>query len=107
MDRQEKRLPSTDPIVNHMARIEIEDFSDKNISRVFVAASIREAEFVEDILTQDGGYYAVSLEPFVQGIFVSERDGIAFYVLSAQALYCKKLLESKGLYSGLTVDEPL
>lgn len=89
-----------------MARIEIEDFWDKNISRIFIAASIKEAEFVDAILTQDGIDYAVSLEPFVQGILLSERNGIAFYVLSAQASYCRKLLESKGLSSGLTVDEP-
>ncbi len=88
-----------------MGRIEIEDFSDKNISRIFIAASIKEAEFVEDVLTQDGIDYGVSLESFVQGIFVSERDGIAFYVLSAQASYCRKLLESKGLSSGVTVDD--
>ena len=69
-------------IVKHMPRIEIEDFSDKNISRIFMAASIKEAEFVEDILTQDGIDYSVSLEPFVQGVFASERNGIAFYVLS-------------------------
>ena len=61
---------------------------------------------MEDILTQDGIDYSVSLEPFVQGVFVSERNGIAFYVLSGQASYCRKLLESKGLSSGLTVDEP-
>ncbi len=88
-----------------MGRIEIEDFSDKNISRIFIAASIKEAEFVEDILTQDGIDYAVALEPFTQGIFVSERNGTAFYVLSGQASYCRKLLESKGLSSGLIVDE--
>jgi hypothetical protein len=85
-----------------MGRIEIEHFSDKDISRIFIAASVKEAEAVEDILTQDGIDYALSLEPFAQGLFTSQRNGVAFYVLSAQAVYCRNLLESKGLSSGLT-----
>ena len=89
-----------------MGRIDIEDFSDKDISRIFIAASIKEAESAEDTLTQNGIDYAISLEPFMQGILGSERDGIVFYVLSEQALYCRELLESKGLSSGIIVEEP-
>ncbi len=89
-----------------MGRIDIENFSDKDVSRIFIAASIKEAESAEDILTQNGIEYAISLEPFMQGILGSERDGIAFYVLSEQAPYCRDLLESKGLSSGIIVEEP-
>jgi hypothetical protein len=52
----------------------------------------------------DGIDYAVSLEPFVISIFGSERNGIAFYVLSGQEHYCRELLTSKGLASCLTVE---
>jgi len=89
-----------------MGRIDIENFSNKDVLRIFIAASIKETESAEDILTQNGIEYAISLEPFMQGILGSERDGIAFYVLSRQASFCKKLLESKGLSSGLIIEEP-
>jgi hypothetical protein len=90
-----------------MARIEIENFSDKDISRIFIAGSIKEAESAEDILTQNGIDYAISLEPYTRLFFGTERKGIAFYVLSGQASHCRTLFESKGLSSGLTVEEPI
>ena len=86
-----------------MSRKEFEEFSEKDISRIFIADSIKQAELVEDILTQNGIDYAVSLEPFVQ-IFMSESNGIAFYVLAGQEPYCRKLLTSRGLSLGLTVE---
>jgi|MudIll2142460700_1097286.scaffolds.fasta_scaffold1917775_2 hypothetical protein len=49
-----------------MSRIELEKFSGKDILRIFIADSIELAELVEDILTQKGIDYAMSLEPFVQ-----------------------------------------
>jgi hypothetical protein len=89
-----------------MARIEIENFSNKDISRIFIAGSIREAEAAEDILTQNGMDYALSLEPYTRMFFGTGREGIAFYVLSGQASYCRELLASKGLFRGLIVEEP-
>jgi hypothetical protein len=87
-----------------MGRVQIEDFSDKAISRILMAGTIEEAEQTEDILTENGIDYAVSLEPFVTSIFGSERTGIAFYVLSGQEHYCRVMLASKGLASCLTVE---
>ena len=89
-----------------MGRLEIEYFSDKDISRIFIAGSIKETESAEDILTRNGIDYAISLEPYTRLFFGTEREGIAFYVLSGQASYCRKLLASKGLSQGLVVEEP-
>jgi hypothetical protein len=89
-----------------MGRVQIEEFSDKAISRISIAGSIEEAERIEDILTEDGIDYAVSLEPFVTSIFGSERNGIAFYVLSGPEHYCRELLTSRGLASSLTTEHP-
>jgi hypothetical protein len=47
-----------------MGRIEIEDFPDKNTSRIFIAASVREAKRVEDILSREGIEYAIEIEPY-------------------------------------------
>jgi len=88
-----------------MGRIEIEDFSSKDISRIFIAGSIKEAESVEDILNQNGIDYAISLEPYVRMFFGTERNGIAFYVLSGQKLFCRELLSSRGLVLGLTMED--
>jgi len=88
-----------------MPRIEIEDFSDKDISRIFIAASVKEAELVEKILTENGIDYAISLEPYTRMFFGTERNGLAFYVLSDQEHYCKELLFSRGLTSGLTLED--
>jgi hypothetical protein len=90
-----------------MGRIELEEFTDKVISRIFIADSVKKAEITEDILTENNIDYAVALEPFVEILAIAERNGIAFYVLSGQADYCRKLLASKGLSSGLTVEEPI
>jgi len=89
-----------------MGRIELEEFSEKAISRLCIADSIKEAEQIENILTENGIDFAVSLEKYVASILLSERKGIAFYVLSGQEHYCRNLLAGKGLSSCLTVDEP-
>jgi len=93
-------------IVRDMGRIEIEEFSGKNISRIFIASSIREAEAVERILSEDGIDYAISLELYQRTGLTSrtELSGIAFYVLAGQEKYCRKLLSSKGLSHGLIVE---
>ncbi len=88
-----------------MSRIELEDFSDKDISRIFIAASVKEAELVEKILTQNGIDYAISLEPYTRLFFGTERNGLAFYVLSFQEQYCRELLSSRGLTLGLTPED--
>ena len=40
-------------------RVEVDEFSDKDISRIFVPGSIREAEWAEAILTENAISYAV------------------------------------------------
>jgi len=51
-------------IYNDMGQIEIEEFSEKSISRIFIASSIRKAEAVETILSEEGIDYAIALEPY-------------------------------------------
>lgn len=90
-----------------MGRIQIEDFIDKEISRIFIATNVEQSERVEDILTREGIDYAIVMEPYLRIglISTSELKGIAFYTLSGQAQYCINLLESEGLSSGLTFEE--
>jgi len=90
-----------------MSRVEIEEFSAKEISRIFVAGSIREAERVEALLTENAISYAVQIEEFLNsGLFTnSVREGMVFYVLSGQRVFCKQLLLTNGLKTGLIDNE--
>lgn len=86
-----------------MGRIEPEACRDPE--RVFIAASLREARRVEELLTTRGVDYAVHVEPFaVTFLFRSTRHGAAFYVTSGQAAYCRSMLAAAGLSKGV-VDE--
>ncbi len=91
-----------------MSRVDIEDLSksEKDITRIFIAASLNEAQNVEEILTGNGINYAVTIEKFVRfGLFPSEIPGAAFYVLSGQGSFCRDLLRRKGLLSGIIEEE--
>ena len=85
-----------------MAKIEIEDFSGKDISRIFIARNIREAERAEKLLEENGVSYAVQIEEFVgPGLLtISAKNGVAFYVLSSQHDFCRDLFFRNDLKSG-------
>lgn len=86
-----------------MPRIDIEDFSDKDISRFFIASNIGEAERAESLLTENGLSYAVENEEFIKASLFSTgtMEGVAFYVLSGQRDFCRKLFLANGLVAGL------
>ncbi len=91
-----------------MARLDSEAFLDKEVSRVYIAASVAEAERVEKALTDEGFEFMVEIEPFtkaVLGIFPQEYSGAAFYVLSGQAAPARKILSAAGLRAGLQLDD--
>lgn len=90
-----------------MARIEIDEFSGKEIARIFIAAKIREAERAEKLLTERDVSYAVQIEEFFGGGFLSggARKGAAFYILSSQRDFCKGLFFENGLKDGWIDEE--
>ncbi len=74
---------------------------------IYIAGSVEEAECVEEALTRGGIEFAVKVEPFVRyflHLFPSEHAGAAFYVLSGQSAYCRRILAAAGLSSGLIGD---
>lgn len=85
-----------------MARVESEELTDPE--RVFIAAKLREALRVEEILTAAAVDYAVEIEPFGTSIFFTRRNGAAFYVESDQAGYCRARLAQEGLARGVVED---
>ncbi len=91
-----------------MSRVDIEDLSkdEKEITRVFIASSLNEAQSIEDILTGNGINYAVTIEKYVRfGLFPSEIPGVGFYVSSGQGSFCRDLLRREGFVSGLIEEE--
>jgi hypothetical protein len=87
-----------------MARIEFEEFSGSDVSRIFVAANIREAEAAEALLTEHSITYALQIEEFVNSgplTLSSAKNGVFFYVLAGQRDFCRQLLLRNGLNSGI------
>ena len=91
-----------------MSRVDIEDLSkaEKDITRIFIASSLNEAQSVEEILTGHGIDYAVTIEKYVRlGLFPSEIPGVAFYVSSVRGSFCRDLLRKEGFLSGIIEEE--
>jgi len=71
--------------------------------RVFIAANVREAEFVERLLDEEAIEYEVRPEVFERGVMLGATcfQGLLFEVLPGQADYCRKLIEKSGLGHGV------
>ena len=91
-----------------MARVDAEALEHQETERIFVAARLSEAQQVEDVLTQAGVDYTVSVEPFVAGIFSTfrPRNGAVFSVSVTQADYCRATLLDAGLARGVIDERP-
>jgi len=87
-----------------MARVAFDDFGEKETPRIYLAASWPRRKRVERVLNANGIEYAVEVEPYMRlsvFSFPSEYKGAAFYVLSGQANFCKRVLLEAGLELGI------
>jgi hypothetical protein len=87
-----------------MARVDIEDFDGQDIARVYLAAYLKEAKQVEDVLTRHGIDYAVEIETYYKRfllIFDAEYPGAGFFVRAAQANFARSVLREAGLKGGI------
>ncbi len=88
-----------------MGRIDLEKFSDLNITRIYIAKNIKEAQSIEKLLTEKNIDYALSVEPFLPpSLLQSERMGAAFYVESTQSDICRQIIVDQGLGAGIIYD---
>ena len=90
-----------------MAKIDFDDFGEKEVSRIYLAGQLGEAKRVEKILSANGINYAVEVEPYVTTFAIfsfGEYRGASFYVLSGQAEFCRRILSEAGLKSGILED---
>jgi hypothetical protein len=88
-----------------MARVEPEAFADRELRRVFIAATLAEALRAEEVLTERGVDYVVEVEPLGRTLLGSDRYGAAFYVVFSQARYCGSQLVAAGLAPGVLIDD--
>jgi len=87
-----------------MAKLDLEDFLGKEVTRVYIAGELREAKAVEKALSEHGIDFTVEVEPYKKmllGIFFNEYAGAAFYVLSERATSARSALLAAGLKVGL------
>ena len=90
-----------------MTRVEPGALEPHDLTRVFIAAHLKEARGVEEVLTGDGVDYVVKVEPFVGGFFsaLRPRQGAVFYVQTSQASFCRDRLMAAGLGRGIVEEE--
>src|SRR5437763_1191941 len=87
-----------------MARIDLDDFHDDPLTRIYLAAYLKEAKQVEDVLTQHGIDYAVEVESYIKrffAIFDAEYHGAGFFVRVAHANFARNMLREAGLSAGI------
>ena len=88
-----------------MARVDPEAFADRELTRVFIAATLAEALQAENVLTERGVDYVVEVELLGRTLLGSDRYGAAFYVMFSQAPYCGSQLVAAGLAPGVLIDD--
>jgi hypothetical protein len=70
--------------------------------QIFLARNLREAQKVEEFLTDAGIDYNVEVEAYSRGfLFGTIRYGAAFYVTSAAAAECRQRLRETGFARGV------
>jgi hypothetical protein len=69
---------------------------------VFIAATVAEAEEVEELLEREGIEFELTPEAFLRGVLTGAcLQGLLFEVLAGQAPYCRRLLIDAGLARGV------
>ena len=91
-----------------MALVDPATFDGKEVALVYIAGRLSEGKRVEQVLSDNAIDYAVDIEPFqsrLLGILPVEYEGVGFYVLSAQADFCRRVLREAGVVQGLVEED--
>jgi len=74
-----------------------EYFGDEELPLVYIAKKLREAQALEQVLTEGGIEYAVEADRYRGGfVFQSERVGAFFYVREEVLDQTRELMRSRG-----------
>jgi len=91
-----------------VVRVEFESFGGNEVARIYMASKLGEARRVEEVLSASGIDYYVEVEPYetyLLGLFPRRQKGVAFYVRTAQAGDCKRILMDSRLRVGILDEE--
>lgn len=75
--------------------------SEPKLEPIFVAATTREADYVEGVLESEGVEFRQRLEPFMRESSGVCYQGTLFEVIPGEAEYCRRVLKDKGLTGGI------
>ena len=90
-----------------MARMELEQLSEREVVRVCAASGAEEAKRIEKVLNAHEVDFAVEQETFRESKFgFSATDGLVFYVSAADAPGVREILTGAGIAAGV-VDQDL
>ena len=84
-----------------MARIRPDAAPAQKLTRVFVAHTLAEARSAEDVLTQKGIDYVVTVEDLARTLFGSPRNVAVFEVAEDHATRCAEILTKAGFGAGV------
>lgn len=88
-----------------MARLDPDDFGDRELARIFMTPKMAEARRAEDALSARGVDFFVMAEPFGRTLFGFTRTGASFYVLADQVDLSVEVLEAAGLSRGIVAPD--
>ncbi|MCC7009545.1 MAG: hypothetical protein IT184_12085 [Acidobacteria bacterium] len=84
-----------------MARLDPDDFDDRDLARIFMTPKLGEARRAEAALAARGIDFVVVAEPFGRTLFGLPRTGASFFVAAEQADLCAEVLAAAGLSRGI------
>jgi hypothetical protein len=87
-----------------MARVERDALGDEDLTRVFLAFTLAEAQAAEAALDTVGVSYVVTVEEVGRTLFGSVRRAAVFSVEAWQVRHSALVLTDAGLEKGLLVD---
>ncbi len=91
-----------------MSYTEPSDLEGRELSLIYVAGETAEAKGIESLLTEEEIMYTLKATPFLRSMLfggTTELPGVGFYVLSAQAQYCRNLLLANKFKVGLVMED--
>ncbi len=84
----------------------MEEFVGHEVTRIFIASNLNEAQNVEKLLTLRGIDYAIEIERYVRlSVFGTDAAGAAFYVSYGQGSFCRDLLREAGFVAGIVEED--
>jgi len=88
-----------------VARLTLEEFSDRHPELVYIAGNVVDAEKVESALSEKQIDYAMNIESFVIPSFLGGTyPGVFFYVASDEARQSRECLKAKGFPDTVALD---